>query len=334
MPGTPKISFCMIVRNEEDCLERCLKSVSSVVDEIIIIDTGSTDRTKEIALAFTSLYYVCPWQDSFSLARNESIKHATGDWILTLDADEILEETPNCKIGCLVSETEADAFTLIIKNVQPSGSLVAFTPSRITRLFRNRPDFRYEGAIHEQIRPSITANGGRIEDCDLSIIHDGYAKKIVQGSELRVQRNLKILEQELHQSPDDPYLLYQLGVTYKAMGKAEDALECLQKTLHLPYQNLGKETLNDLFMKLGQLELEKENFPLAANYAKSSLKYDPHNSHSQYVLALSQLYQGNIRDAYEGFKKIRRNPNLEPSGIADLDQVIRFCARSIAKSKP
>src|SRR3990167_6711291 len=88
----PTISLCMIVKNEERYLDQCLNSVKDLADEIIIVDTGSTDRTKEIAKKFNAKIFDFKWTDDFSAARNESIKHATKDWILVLDADEVLDE--------------------------------------------------------------------------------------------------------------------------------------------------------------------------------------------------------------------------------------------------
>jgi tetratricopeptide (TPR) repeat protein len=321
----------MIVKNEENCLERCLKSAQAVVDEIVIVDTGSTDRTIEIAQAYTDQVYQHAWQNDFSAARNAGLEHVSGDWILVLDADEQLEEESKIALRQLVASSIADGLLLSQRNIQPPGSLVSYLDLRITRLFRNRPGYRYTGVIHEQIRPAILAQGGKIEESSLVILHDGYAKKAVQGAELRARRNLDILMHAFLQSPLDAYLAYQIGVTYKALEDMNNAMEWLNKALDLDFKSLGPEILTDLFMKLAQLALGKDEHQQAAVYAQSSLKYDTTNSLSRYVLALSFFYQGEIRQAYQTFCEIRQDPRLDPGSTGDLDQVIRYCQMQLKR---
>src|SRR3989344_6100650 len=108
----PTISLCMITKSEERFLEQCLNSVKDIVDEIIIVDTGSTDKTKEIALSFGAKVHNFKWIDNFSAARNESIKHATKDWIFVLDADEKLDESAKEKIKEAIKKKGVDGFSL------------------------------------------------------------------------------------------------------------------------------------------------------------------------------------------------------------------------------
>src|SRR3989344_295540 len=118
-PSTSTLSLCMITKNEEQFLEQCLNSVKELVDEIIIVDTGSTDKTKEIASKFTDKIYDFQWCDDFSAARNESLKYATQDWILVLDADEVISKEDYQKIKELIQpeiQPEASAYTLIQRN--------------------------------------------------------------------------------------------------------------------------------------------------------------------------------------------------------------------------
>ncbi|MBI2656740.1 glycosyltransferase family 2 protein, partial [Candidatus Woesearchaeota archaeon] len=122
----PTISLCMIAKNEEKFLEQCLNSVKDIVDEIIIVDTGSTDKTKDIAKKFNAKVYDFKWIDDFSAARNESIKHAAKDWILVLDADEILDEEGRKAIRELVNNKENDAYLLLQKNYTNESSIAGF----------------------------------------------------------------------------------------------------------------------------------------------------------------------------------------------------------------
>ena len=148
------VSLCMIVKNEEDVLERCLESAADLVDEIIIVDTGSTDRTKEIAARFTDQIYDFPWCDDFAAARNESFSHASMDYCMWLDADDVLLE-------------EDQTFFLALKeSLDPSVSVVmapyhtGFDENgRVTfsyyreRLIKNRAGMSWVGAVHEAITP-------------------------------------------------------------------------------------------------------------------------------------------------------------------------------------
>ena len=148
------VSLCMIVKNEEDVLERCLESAAELVDEIIIVDTGSTDRTKEIAARFTDQIYDFPWRDDFAAARNESFSHASMDYCMWLDADDVL------------LEEDQTSFLALKENLDPSVSVV-MAPyhtgfdenSRVTfscyreRLIKNRAGMSWVGAVHEAVTP-------------------------------------------------------------------------------------------------------------------------------------------------------------------------------------
>src|SRR3989344_2193313 len=120
------ISLCMITKNEEKYLGQCLDSVKELVDEIIILDSGSTDKTKEIAKKFKAKMLDFKWNDDFSEARNESLKHATKDWILVLDADEIIEKDDLEKIKEIVKDKENDGFQFLQKNYTNDSSIAGF----------------------------------------------------------------------------------------------------------------------------------------------------------------------------------------------------------------
>ena len=145
----PQISLCMIAKNEQANLKKCLNSVKDLVDEIIIVDTGSTDKTKEIAKKFGAKIVDFKWKDDFSAARNECLKHATKDWILVLDADEAIDENGSKEIKELIKK-EYDAYLLPQINYSSSRAIAGLTPSgssseisgyyvsMICRLFRNK----------------------------------------------------------------------------------------------------------------------------------------------------------------------------------------------------
>jgi tetratricopeptide (TPR) repeat protein len=331
LTSAPVISLCMIVKNEEQRLEHCLAAARPFVDEIVIADTGSNDRTIEIARSFSNQLLQFAWCSDFSAARNFAIDHASGNWILVLDADEELDEPSRAAMRPLLAGTPADGLICTVRNIQPTGSLVSYIDSTSTRLFRNHPDYRYQGAIHEQIQPGILDGGGQLASCELVVVHDGYTKKEAQGGQSRARRNLELLLNAVAQAPQDAYLAYQVGVTYKAMGSDPQAQDWLNKALQLEHLSLGAQTLTDLYLKLAQLALGRNDYNLAVQYARASLRFDPTNTFSRYVLALGYFYQRDTRRAFREFNQLRSDPRLDPASLSDIDQVMRYCRETIAK---
>lgn len=325
----PYLSLCMIVKNEAAHLARCLESVRHVVDEMIIVDTGSTDSTVDIAKSYGATVLHHTWQDDFALARNTALGQAAGAWILALDADEALDEQTQVQLRSVIGQTQADGLRMRIRNFTPPGELQAYEDMFYTRLYRNKPEFRYEQAIHEQIRTAIERHNGQIQDTDLTILHYGYAQPMAQGGDSRAKRNLAVLERAVANSASDPYLYYQLGVTYKSLGQQQLAYATLQKALELDEHTLDFGILDKLYMKLAQLALAQDDFIQASHYAQQSLIWNPDNLTSLYVMALANMFMGNIRQAYPYFRRIRRAPNVNPAQVGDLDQVLDYCRHTL-----
>lgn len=322
------ISLCMIVKNEKAMLPACLESVQPVVDEMIMVDTGSTDSTPEIARTFGAEVINHPWDDNFAEARNIGLEKAKGQWILVLDADEILTDQSAKKLRKTVSNTQADALTLIIRNPNPKGELQTYSDFTLTRLFRNSDQYRYEGMIHEQIRPSIEKKGGMIENSDLIIFHKGYSGETVQGNDSRALRNLHLLEESVKTSPNNPYLLYQLGATYKQMGEDQKAKEVLERAKQMDGGRiLLAETRALMYMKLSQLALAGNEYGSAVRYAKKCLAIEPNNLIGLYVIGVALLYQHKIKEAGAYLLQARSHPQLRMEETEQLDQLITFCGR-------
>ncbi|RJX21916.1 MAG: glycosyltransferase [Desulforudis sp.] len=218
------ISLCMIVRNEERNLDRCLKSTYGWVDEIVIVDTGSTDTTPEIARAYGALVVHSKWENDFSRARNEGLRHATGHWIVVLDADEELplETAQNLKVLAGTPDVEAWTFTL----VSPVSSTENGPSTRHLnlRMFRNRPAYRFEGAIHEQVKPAILREncGAAIKHSNLSIMHYGYIRDFAERR-TKTLRNISLLREALAKNPADAFNNYNLAASYHTLGDLEKA---------------------------------------------------------------------------------------------------------------
>ena len=216
-----KLSLCMIVKNEEKNLPVCLKQVKKVVDEIIVVDTGSTDNTVKVAKNLGAKVYFFKWCDDFSAARNESLKHAKGDYIIWLDADDRIRKTEIKKLIKLKKMLPAKkdvAYALKIVSQYQS-----FTESCYQmRIFPNLPQLRFEGTVHEQISLSVQRLGLKMEFVDIEILHLGY--NTPERNKEKAKRNLRLLLNELKNDPERWITHFFLGQTYKFLGEEEQAV--------------------------------------------------------------------------------------------------------------
>lgn len=218
------LSLCMIVRDEEAMLGRCLAAVAGAVDEIVIVDTGSTDDTVAIAESFGARVLHHEWTGDFAAARNVSFDAATGDWILYLDADEVLVAGDADGLRALTGRVWREAFYLVETN--HTGELddgTAVTHDAL-RLFRNRPEYRFEGRIHEQIAHHLPGYlPERLERTDVRIEHFGYLG-VVRDTKEKSRRNIELLERQAADGDDSPFLHFNLGSELSAAGDAAAAL--------------------------------------------------------------------------------------------------------------
>ncbi len=191
-----RVSLTVIVKNEAVILGRCLASVRDLVDETIIVDTGSSDNTKEIAQQHGARVFDLPWPNSFAAARNESIRHASAQWILWLDADEILDEANHPKCCQLFAGLRDDNTAFALKCVCVSGR-AGGTPTDVdhVRLFRNHAALRWDYRVHEQILPTIKHAGHIVRFTDIAITHTGYTDPALRQK--KPERNLQLLHQDL-----------------------------------------------------------------------------------------------------------------------------------------
>ena len=204
----------MIVKNEEQYLANSLKSVQALVDEMIIIDTGSTDKTAEIAQSLNAKVYNFPWNGNFSDARNFSLNKASGDWILILDGDEELVQEDQQKIKDLIQTKSADAYYLKVYSYFGNKSETEKLLDARVSLFKNNKKFRYRGAIHEEIISSINEFGkSGIKFSDISIIHYGYLDEVVELKN-KTKRNKDIIIQEINKDKKNTFLQYALATEY------------------------------------------------------------------------------------------------------------------------
>lgn len=234
-PQQPLISLCMIVKNEADNLARCLRSVRGTVDEIIIVDTGSTDATRSIARSFGARIIGLPWNGDFAAARNAGLALARGTWILVLDADEELEQGSREELLVCAKHTEYEAFFVRIHNHQGTErASQTLTVNPILRMFRNRPGYRFSGIIHEQIAAVIVQEtpAAAMHMSTVVVHHYGYAAGVVERKD-KISRNLGLLKQQLEESPGDAFQHFNLAVEYMRLGDYRQALKHIGTSLNL-----------------------------------------------------------------------------------------------------
>ncbi|MFL5883949.1 MAG: glycosyltransferase [Thermoleophilaceae bacterium] len=234
-----KLSLCMIVKDEEEMLPRCLDSVHDAVDEIVIVDTGSTDRTVEIAESFGAKVLHKEWTGDFAEARNASFDAATGDWILYLDADEVLVKEDAERLRAVTGRVWRESFFIVETNFTGDAGDGTATTHSTLRVFRNRPEYRFEGRIHEQIAHTLPAfNAERLEYSTIRIEHYGYLGA-VRSSKEKSRRNIELLERQRAEGSGQPaFLAFNLGSEYAAAGEAAAALKCFEESWEILRKDL------------------------------------------------------------------------------------------------
>jgi GT2 family glycosyltransferase/tetratricopeptide (TPR) repeat protein len=245
----PRVSVCLIAKNEEQFISQCLRSIRALASQIIVVDTGSTDRTIEIAREFGAEVHSIAWRDDFSAARNAALEHATGDWVLFLDCDE--ELMPD-KVEALAREIRAPdvlGYRLpIIDRGREEGGC-----NYVQRLFRNAPGLYFVGRIHEQIFSTINARckqwGLKNVLGQTALLHHGYTSAVV-ASRNKIERNLKLLERAVAEMPGEPTFIMNLGLELVRSGQLEAGLdrywEAFRLVSSLPESAVtpeGRETL-------------------------------------------------------------------------------------------
>ncbi len=309
------ISLSMIVKNEEDCLAECLESVKDVVDEIIICDTGSKDNTLIIAQQYNAIITHFVWVDDFAAARNHSLQQCKGEWILYLDADEVLTPQSASILRKLCSESNGNVGAFICdvvsKHYNEDEEIVDFI-GKYPRLFRNIgfPKVKFFGKIHEQISPSIIENGYKVLPSELKIIHNGYAIPKDQ-MELKVRKNLNILLSHVNIDPTNGYAWYQLGNTLAQMKIYDQAKNSLVNAIKCG--NLSDFLICNTSLQIADIESKEKNYIETIKWCELALQIMPNYIPALHLNAQAHLIIGNGLEAKRLFELI-----LEYKDNADI----------------
>jgi glycosyltransferase involved in cell wall biosynthesis len=204
--------------------------VADLVDEIVVVDTGSTDRTRGIAQRFGARVFDFPWVDDFAAARNESLLHATGDWIFWLDADEQIDASNHTKLQQLFAGLgkQNKAFGMTCLHLPAPESIVA-AESKSIRVIRNYPNIRWQNRIHEDILPALRARRTSLVWTEIAINHIGYQDPVSRAR--KNERDLRLLLMDYADGVNAPIRLLYIGKLYLALGRAAEALPMLRQGL-------------------------------------------------------------------------------------------------------
>ena len=315
-----KISLCMIVKNEETTLPKCLGSVKNFVDEIVVLDTGSTDKTPQIAAQFGAKVHYFTWNNNFSDARNEALKYVTGDWILVLDADETLTPEIIPFLEVVINKEEYLVINLVRQEVGSTQSPY----SLVSRLFRHHPDIYFDRPYHALIDDSVMAILAKEANWEIgylpgvAILHTGYQKAVI-NEQNKSAKAAAAMAEFLANHPDDAYVCSKLGALYMQMGKINEGMELLNHGLNQIIGNQVNQDKKPLSkFKYSQSQKVEVAFDEDINY---DILYELH-----YHLGIAYTNLKNLPSAishYQAAVKLPIYPLLKLGGYNNLGNLFK-----------
>lgn len=290
----PRTSIVMIVKNEEARLADCLESIDGLADEIVVVDTGSTDRTREIAQQFRTNLFDFPWTNSFSDARNEAIRRARGDWLFLVDADDRVDAGNYAKLRSLLANLNDENIAHVVKirsKVDPRGYTQRLLDQ--VRIWRNHPQVRFEYRVHEQILPSIARAGGSARWTDIVIHHTGYQH--LSDRRRKLERNLQLLTLERQERPADAFTLFNLGRTLRDLDRMDEAIALFHESLAAASPDMS--IVRKLYSLLASAYQSREQWDRASEICREGLVRYPNDTELLYQESILSRRAGRLEDA-------------------------------------
>jgi Tfp pilus assembly protein PilF len=325
------LSVCMIVRNEEAYLPQCLMSIAYLADEIIVVDTGSTDRTKDIALAFGAQVSEVPWTGDFSEARNASIEKAGCGWIFILDADEVISPRDHAALKKLIRTTtkRPAAYAVTTRNYITAMNISGWTanggtygaeeagsgwnPSTKTRLFTNDQRIRFENRVHELVEPSLARIGVDPKPCDIPVHHYG---KLKEDKVMTKGEDYFLLGREKLRETNDSKALYELALQAGELDRFHDAIELWEQFLSM--QDLPQELVLKAYVNIGHAFVQTGRFEDAFAASKKAIKLAPGSASAVMNYGLSELWRGDPQRAVPFLEDLLKSTPDYPPAIGLL----------------
>jgi glycosyltransferase involved in cell wall biosynthesis len=290
----PTITVAMIVKNEEEMLGQCLTSIRDLWDELIVVDTGSDDRTVEIAESYGAQVFHHPWNDSFSEARNHSLDHSTGDWILYIDADEELVREDIPKLLAMKWDQAVDAICLGVYSALPGHLGSARGKHYYPRFFKRQPDIRFTGIVHNLLE----LDGKKTSMSEVRILHYGYDLD-KDAMAKKFERSLALLLKQVEDMPEDPFVRYNTAQMLLSRNHTQEAQPHAEKILDV----LGPDSKDQqhLFLmahfQLALIHSREGNLDKAEYHCREALKYKPDYIDPMNVLGLLLAHKGEFEEA-------------------------------------
>ncbi|MDP4176898.1 MAG: glycosyltransferase [Bacillota bacterium] len=306
------LTLCMIVKNEEQNLKNCLSKIAAFVDEIIIVDTGSTDNTKIIASEFTDKIYDFKWCNDFSKARNFSIFKASNNWIVVLDADEFVTDFMRNNVYEFINEPSNNNK---VGRIQRINIMRDFKENkkyieRVNRLF-NRDYFHYEGIIHEQL-VALNSKTYETDIVDITAQHIGYTNEALNRTN-KLIRNINLLVEAVKENSESPYYYYQLGKSYYMLEKYKTSALYFEKALSLQI-DYRLEFVEDLVETYGYSLINSERYEdalILENFIKIYLNF----ADFHFIMGLIYMNNAKFTEAVKSFLECTKFQYSKVEGI-------------------
>ena len=313
-----KLSACYITKNEEKTLARSLDSIREQVDEIVVLDTGSTDHTKEIAKKYGTMLYDFVWQDDFSAARNQALQYVTGDWVVFLDADEYFTTATAGSLRAAI-ERRAEQDALLLKRLDiGENETEVLVDVFVLRIFRNRPELRYRGRIHEELCESggDIRRLGAVPADELLLLHTGYQQQV---NRQKAERNLRILEKELAETKEPGRLYMYLAEACLGIGRRQEArryawLDIRQGRRPIVYASRSWHVLLQILAREPGAAAERRQ--VAELAVKDFPELPEFHAELAVCLAQAQDYAGAVRELRQAMDCAVHDTGLEPRQFA------------------
>ncbi len=277
---------------------------------MVIVDTGSVDDTPRIVEAYGGRLFHFPWCDDFSAARNESLRHARGEWLFWMDSDDTIPWECGRGLRRLIDRNVAPNVLAFVVQVHCPGGGEGGDPAfDITavdhvKLFRNRPDIRFDGRIHEQLLPAIRRTGGEVAWSDLHVVHSG-SDQSPQAQKRKFERDLRILELELSERPEHPFTLFNLGMTYVHAQRFGEAAGYLRRSI--TRSNPDESHLRKVYALLVYAEMRLGGHEEALETCRRGLKLFPHDVELRFREGVLLHELGRQQEAKQAYSAVLTN---------------------------
>ena len=306
-----ELSVCIITRNERENLKRCLEALAPYPFEVVVVDTGSTDGTKELARGYTKAVYEFAWCDDFAKAKNYAVAKASHDMVLVLDSDEYVTALDLRQLEEQIRQHPGQVGRILRKNFMYEKEEIRSGIEYINRLF-DRRHYRYEGCIHEQLLDRSTGNADAATyDTGIRIDHSGYLLNAEQKQK-KAQRNIRLLERLLADGGEDPYLLYQMGKSFYMAGQYAEAAGYFGRALEYELDE-RLEYVIDMVETYGYALVNSGQAQAALGFEGL---IDAFGGSSDFWFLMGFIYMNNGRfsDAVDAYEQAVRLKNARASG--------------------